>query len=543
MITKISLLFAAGFWLSAWTFELIDKPGSDALIEGQKARDLGQYQQSEQYFQTAIEEAIDNGLKSRALTGLAQVKLRQQPMTAAIFDEAIDLLKQADKLGYQRANFAIAEAYREYGDTPAAKEVAQNYYKKVEKIYPAASLGLAALAENPQAAKEYIEQGQAMLEEDPTPSTQAMQVLASYFNEGRLVARNVSLAEYWYNRAALDGSVSAMMDLAELWQTENHQPGSDIVALWKKAAELGNQDAFLQLGFAYQAGRLVEQDSELAQRYFEKASEFSNENTYKIARKYEELSLANRAYRKKAVGWMNLAAKQQHPDAVLWQARQIWEAYKLREDGNVKQSKLNQARRLYRLSADLGSEKAGEELMIREQRLALQRQKRIEKAALLAEKRRKKALEKSHSPDAVQRFTQGLDFWLPKAEAGDLQSMVRVGEAYIQGSGTTPDATKGREWITRAANKGSGEAMYVLAELYNTGLDVEMDIAKAYEWYAKSANAGYAAGQYQLGLGYARGLGVQQNNAKAREWLQKAQKNGYKQADAVLKNLIEGEQS
>ncbi len=529
-IAKVLLLLPLiTLFTTGWKFEFIDKPGSQYIVEGLQKRDGGDYNQAIAAFEKAKINAIDNRTKAHAMVQIAALTLAKIDATVAEKTKAIAYLYDAEKLDYPRASLLLGRLYQE-GEAVAPDYVkAYAYFFKVKDRYSAATLSLAELTQNDANAQSLFYEAEKQLAEDRNPSVQTMMRLANHYQKGDIVAPNSERVVYWLQQAIEQNSMPAVMDLAKYWEASNHQPYSDIINLWQKAANSGNHSANLDLGFAHATGQGVIKDAAMASQYFERAVALEPNNAYRIARWYENRESLNAAYGDVAFNWFKIAAINGHPNAIIRQARAYWSGLRVPED-KVR------ARSLYHIAAEKGSQQALIELEKKENQDA-------DRASRIAEKEEYQRLRKASRAQAnalaKNEALGGFEVWNPQAKQGNVNAMVRVGETYVQGNGVEPNMDMGLEWLNKAAAQGSGEAMYLLAELYSTGLGVTTDIKKAYEWYLKSAETGYVAGQYQLGLGYASGVGVQKDVEKAKYWLQKAVNNGYSGASVLLETLEE----
>jgi hypothetical protein len=77
--------------------------------------------------------------------------------------------------------------------------------------------------------------------------------------------------------------------------------------------------------------------------------------------------------------------------------------------------------------------------------------------------------------------------WLPRAEAGDLEAQVIVGEIHERGIGVAADYVAARRWYGVAAEAGSTRAQVNLGHLYERGLGVPADPVIALHWYRRAA--------------------------------------------------------
>jgi len=80
-----------------------------------------------------------------------------------------------------------------------------------------------------------------------------------------------------------------------------------------------------------------------------------------------------------------------------------------------------------------------------------------------------------------------LKIWLSRAESGDGDAQVYVGELYEKGPGSDPDYARAAEWYEKAARAGSAQGKNHLAYLYEQGLGVQRDAARAVNLYREAA--------------------------------------------------------
>ena len=80
-----------------------------------------------------------------------------------------------------------------------------------------------------------------------------------------------------------------------------------------------------------------------------------------------------------------------------------------------------------------------------------------------------------------------LGVWLPKAEEGDTQAQLYIGEIYEKGVGRQGDYQAAAKWYRKAAEKGNSQAQINLGHLYEKGLGVPKDMTAALDWYRKAS--------------------------------------------------------
>ena len=123
-----------------------------------------------------------------------------------------------------------------------------------------------------------------------------------------------------------------------------------------------------------------------------------------------------------------------------------------------------------------------------------------------------------------------------KAEAGDADAQVKLGERYRLGLDVVPqNYTTAVSWFRKAAEAGDAHAQVNLGMMYAKGYGVPEDHAQAVSWFRKAAQQGDAGAQYNLGLMYANGEGVgegvlQENLVNAYMWVNLAAAQRHKSA-------------
>lgn len=78
-----------------------------------------------------------------------------------------------------------------------------------------------------------------------------------------------------------------------------------------------------------------------------------------------------------------------------------------------------------------------------------------------------------------------------KAEKGDVDAMVELGEMYCGAKSVEQDDQICGIWIRRAAEKGHKRAQYMLGRMYELGIGMREDPVQSYRWFTVSASQGY----------------------------------------------------
>jgi len=69
-----------------------------------------------------------------------------------------------------------------------------------------------------------------------------------------------------------------------------------------------------------------------------------------------------------------------------------------------------------------------------------------------------------------------------KAEGGDVQAQLELGEIYTSGKSVPPDTTEAAKWYRKAADQGDTRAQSFLGYCYSVGQGVPEDVVLAYMW-------------------------------------------------------------
>jgi len=141
----------------------------------------------------------------------------------------------------------------------------------------------------------------------------------------------------------------------------------------------------------------------------------------------------------------------------------------------------------------------------------------------------------SSAPILAQSTGRGIDpALLAKANAGDANSQLLIGVAYVNGDGTAQDYAQAATWFRKAASQGDAAAQTILGELYAQGHGVAQDNTQAANWYRKAAEQGNTEAQYNLGLLYQDGSGVPQDLVQSAQWIRKAAEQKFAWAQECL---------
>jgi TPR repeat protein len=125
------------------------------------------------------------------------------------------------------------------------------------------------------------------------------------------------------------------------------------------------------------------------------------------------------------------------------------------------------------------------------------------------------------------------------AEAGDIDKMIRVADAYFTGKYIAKNNKKGLEFLELAIAHGSTEAHYQMGEFYLGKWGDPIDAEKGVLMIATAANNDHPNAQIRMGRICHEGKLIPQDWDSAVRWLKKASEDPlHFHAKAVLKQIL-----
>ena len=112
----------------------------------------------------------------------------------------------------------------------------------------------------------------------------------------------------------------------------------------------------------------------------------------------------------------------------------------------------------------------------------------------------------------AQQTEKSMEWYRKAAEAEDMEAILTVGSAYVEGSGVTKDIGEAIKWYQNAANNGNRYAKKVMLEFhekYSTGATLE--------YVKQEADKGELKAVLLLARSYESGKGIAQDKTKALE--------------------------
>lgn len=120
--------------------------------------------------------------------------------------------------------------------------------------------------------------------------------------------------------------------------------------------------------------------------------------------------------------------------------------------------------------------------------------------------------------DGIARDLKKAEYWYKKsAESGNEIGMNHLAFYYED----TENYDKAFYWYKKASEKGYSGAMYFLASCYEEGIGTAIDYEKAAYWYKKAYELGEAGCALGMSVLYLEGKGVEQSDSKAASWMLK----------------------
>lgn len=211
----IAKKFLAALVLGACAFNAQANLYEDGLV----AYAVGNFAEAGNLLMSAAEQG-DPGAEQMLMRMFSEGKL----FAADPEKETLKWTRKAAEQGYMQAQYALAELYaNKLGDTKAAVEW---YSKAADQGHPDAYFKLASILEN----------GAKDVKADGAKSTQLYQIaaseydvfaqkgdsnsqnsLASMYEKGQGVKKNMELAFKWYEKAALQGHALAQLSMGRLY--------------------------------------------------------------------------------------------------------------------------------------------------------------------------------------------------------------------------------------------------------------------------------------------------------------------------------------
>ena len=266
--------------------------------------------------------------------------------------------------------------------------------------------------------------------------------------------------------------------------------------LYKRAAQTGDADAMVVVGYMLYAGEGVHEDEQESFTWTKKAAEAGDVMGMKnLAHDYKN-GYGTSKNISKAIEWYTKAAEAGNTDSLV----NIGRIYL---DGDGVPTNYTKAAAYFKHASEQGNGDAMNELGLM-----------YDKGQGVAE-------------DSKLAF----QWYLRAAEAGSLIGMANAGACYLWGSGTSKDMVKAKVWLEKSAEGGNYWGMIRYGDYF-----FNYNSSFAVNWY-KKAYAEYESGEvaYKLYKIYNEGkCGVVKNSSQADYWARKYKSLGYKPDDGCF---------
>ncbi len=299
-------------------------------------------------------------------------------------------------------------------------------------------------------------------------------------------------------KLAEDGNAIAMfyMGYHYIYGNGVEEDEKKAVEWYRKAADAGEIESQMTLGFSYKVGRYgLEEDYHKAIEWYEKAALQNFAEAQKPLGCIYLYKGSTEEDNSKAIYWLTKAAESGHPHA----QHTLGNCY---AEGKVVKQDYQQALKWYKKAS------ANEYCAYNAGRIYYEVEKNYEEALK----------------------------WLKlAAESKERRALTLLGEMYEKGEGVHPDMKIAVDYYMDAAEHEDGRGQYNLARCYENGIVVEKDIRKAVEWYREASWYKEYRAINRLGEMLMEGILTNKNNVElARKYFEKAARCG--NADAQ-KNL------
>jgi SEL1 protein len=366
----------------------------------------------------------------------------------AALDDVLEYLDLMSRKGDFKATFSLGRIHYD-GQKGLARNMksAKWYFMKVAKLYW-------------QRDGRIIESDKPGLEKI---ATKAAGYLGRMFLRGEGVPQDFEKAQIWFNRGIKSGDAGSQYGLGVMNLEGHGMPRNTIKAteLFKAAAEQDYSPAQVALGTLY-LDQGTPSDIQVANRYFELAARYGHiEAFYFLAELINQGIGRDRSCGLAAAYYKNVAEKAEPLVSSFAEANLAY------EEGDHELALVD-----YMFAAEQGYERGQANV-----------------AYLLDQEKSKWALPSWLSisnprPSLLQNAALALIYWTRSAKQSNIDSLVKMGDYYLDGIGTQPDTEKAASCYTAACEyHQSAQALYNLAWMHENGVGLNQDFHLAKRYY------------------------------------------------------------
>ena len=304
------------------------------------------------------------------------------------------------------------------------------------------------------------------------------------------------------------------MDFCRVWKFEKSVYKG--VNYLEKAAETGNILAMKNLGYIYRFGDEVDEDKDVAFKWYMRAAEKDDPEAMNIVGFMCDNGEGTYQNSQKAMEWYKKAAEAGNTTAM----RNIAFMY---EQGESVPKNQEKALKWYQKAIDLGDTSAMVELgnMFRDLNDYHNAVVLYKKAANEGNAEAMNLIGVLYSGGKGVPKDRGIAFnWYKKAaEAGDYYGMANLGQAYLFAS-KIKNLEQAYYWLSKSAEAGNELGM----EIFGTYYEMQQKSNEAIYWYKKAAEKGMGYSCERLCIIY---RDVYKDKRQAEFWKYEAEKLGY----------------
>jgi TPR repeat protein len=417
---------------------------------------------------------------------------------------AVDLAKPLAEKDNADALFLLGFAAETGQGLTASREGALDYYKKAAAAgHKDATYRRALILLNSKEEKDRQEGREVLESAAGTDPGNAGRILGEAWLRGLLSEKpDFDKAAEWWNKASEAGDTPAILILARLYEgalgfPEKKDPARSLT-FYKKAAALGDENAFIPLGSRLLNGDEKLRDEKAGREWLGKAIEKKQFAAYLALGDFEENVKKDD---KTALALYQKGADEKQPDCMLRVA-----AFHLEGRGGLEKSE-EKGREWLAKAAEAGSAVAALEMASR--------------------------ISKDEKPDLLGAYK----YLVSASNAGLAVAQNELGLLYVSGNLGLSDPTAGVAWFTLAAKSGHAAAQNNLATLYERGMGVPVNYNNAGQLYSLAANQGHGAATAGLARLHAAGLGTAQDLPKAWALASLAVERGDDEAKTLLGDI------
>jgi TPR repeat protein len=416
----------------------------------------------------------------------------------------VELAKPLAGKGDADALFLLGFAAETGQGLAASRDAAlENYQKAAAAGHKDATYRRALILLNSKEDKERQQGREALETAATTDPANAGRILGEAWLRGLLSEKpDFGKAAEWWNKASEAGDTPSILLLARYYEGAFGNPDKAdpqrSLDLYRKAAGLGDENAFIPLGSRLLNGTEELRNEKEGREWLAKAIEKKQFAAHLALGDFEENVKKDD---KAALAQYMKGAEEKQADCLLRVA-----AFHLEGRGGLEKSE-EKGREGLAQAAEAGSAVAA-----------------LEMASRLA---------KDEKPDLLGAYK----YLLSAANAGLPVAQNELGLLYVSGNLGLSDPTAGVAWFTSAAKAGFAAAQNNLGTLYERGMGVPVDYNNAGQLFMLAANQGHAAATTGLARLHAAGQGTEPNLPKAWALASLAIERGDDEAKTLLGDL------